>query len=507
MRKAQWGKIHTIMFFLFIFIGCSGPGPGFEPDPFADKTKLVVVSNINGDFRTLEDALSRGMRNIFLRNGNYYTSNTIVVNTSNVTIEGESKNGVRIIQRNPQNDLLYIRANGVVIRNLTLDTRTYDAQAALVEAGASDLLIENNNIYGGSKTFSVFFAGPPVSPYNGTNFRDETMNVYLENGQSRFDFSRNNVIKNNNITSNFLGDGVSFSIQKNGVFEGNVLDGAMLAVYMDKDCVITRNTIQNSLQHGIYLTLPSEKIEITQNSIIRPQFNGIVVKPQYAEHGYQGENILSSEIVLSDNLINANINGLNIEGYDSSHLSWGRFDGLEVKNNMINQFDFSGIWMFNLSTAFIHGNKINFQNCTMATRGLDIDGDGVADIPAIASRDSAGISLYDNLVEITILENSITKNSRCQDVSILQNAITLSSSSITNPSIDSVRISGNIFTNTVSDWLHSAENHLRDFVFVNQGGGNDYSAYNPVDFAGIDVQNLSVLDEVTTENNQNAVTP
>lgn len=490
---------------IFMLMSCSGPGPGLEVSPYADKTKLVTVSLSNGDFRSLEDALSRGLRNIYIRNGTYYTSNTIAVNSNNVFIEGESKTGVRIIQRNPQRDLLYIRGNGVTVKNLTLDTQTYNAQAALVEAGASNLTIEDNNIYGGSNTFAVYFAGPPVSPHNGTNFRDETMEVYLESGTSRYDFSKNNIVINNNITSYFIGDGVSFSLQKNGLFQGNVLDGAMLSVYMDKDCVIKNNTIQNSLQSGIYLTLPSEKMTITQNSIIRPQFHGIVIKPQYAEHGYQGENIKSFNINISDNLINANVNGITAEGYDSGHVTWGKFDSLQIENNLINQFDFAGIWLFNLSSAQLLGNKINFELCTTATRGMDINGDGIADIPQLAGRDSAGIVLYDNLYDITILKNSVMKHTRCQDISIAQNAVTISNPGVLNPVIDSIRINENLFINKVSDWMHSGENYLNTFIFVNHNGGVDLSSFVGSDYAGIDIQDYNFFENVTTESNINEI--
>ena len=445
---------------------------------------VVVDINGSGDYLGLELALAAGEKNIYVKDGLYELTDTILITVNSVVVVGESKDGVILRMINNQKDLLVIKSNDVVIKNLTLDTKTHNAQAALVEAGGSNILIDNNNILGGENIFSIYFAGPPVSSIGsnceGCVTRDETINVYIENGESSFDFSMNNIVSNNYISSEFVGDGASFSLQKNGEFINNILDGAMLSVYMDKDCVVSGNTINNSLQHGIYLTFPSENILLSGNKIRNPRFNGIVAKPQYAEHGHQDERIISENIIITDNIISSNLNGINAQGYDSDHSTWGRVKDVFIENNIIEQFDFSGIWLYDFENTVVKYNEINFSSCTTSTQGTDVDGDGSADIPTPAARDSAGIWLYDRLIGAQISNNSISKLSSCNDIAVAQNAITISNASISSPGIENVQINSNSFSNLISDWMHSSD--------------------------GIDIQNSDVSSEVSSSGNSNIVT-
>ncbi len=422
-----------------------------------DPRILVTVGDSNDDdFSSIKDALIDGRKNIFVNNGIYQLDQEIIVSTDGTKIVGESADGVQIIQTDPEKDLLVIRADNVTIETITLDTQTNNAQAALVEGGGSGILIKNNIIKGGNKIFALFFAGPPVSSKGaniGQEEKDETMDVYLENGESQFDFSTDNEIVGNYISSEFLGDGISFSVQKNGLFHENIIEGAMISVYLCKDTVVKNNTITNSLQHGIFLTLPSENVTLYSNTISAPRYNGIHVQPQYQEHGYINEGIITSGIEIKKNIIKANLFGINVEGHDVEHQTWGDVRGVGVSENEITQFDFIGVRLVDVKKVDVVNNVINFENCDDSTRGNTFTDGG--EIPNVSDRDSAGIYLLDQLDEISINGNSLNKGDSCDAITVMQNALTISHLDIVGPRISEVSITNNHFKNKVGDWMHS----------------------------------------------------
>ena len=342
--------------------------------------------------------------------------------------------------------------------------------------------------------------------------------MYLENAESSYSFSYNNHVLNNSITSNYTGDGVSFALQKNGRFAYNEISGAMLSVYMVKDTRVFNNTLSDSLQSGIYLTLPSENVVIDNNKITNPVYHGVVVKPQYSEHGHVGENIVSQKIEITNNDINANVYGLSVEGYESDYSSWGRLEDVLVYKNHIIQKDFSGIFYYNLSISLINENFIDFANCSKNYRGIDFNEDGESDTPEIASRSSNGIHLYNNLSSINISENLIRKSDTCSGSEpldlddlgagniniedyVMQNAISIGDEGNTVAhSIDSINIIDNEFVNEVDDWVHSNTTILNDTYFI-----GDYSDLDAELFGGIDMQDLSFSSEVDTGNNLNII--
>ena len=124
-----------------------------------DSSKIYIVDvSGEGDYTNLSDALSAGAINIYIKNGVYEISNTILIDRDGVSIVGESQSGVQFIQTNSERDLLVVKADNVTIKKITLDTRTHDAQAAMVEAGANFLSLEESTILGGTKIFALYFA-------------------------------------------------------------------------------------------------------------------------------------------------------------------------------------------------------------------------------------------------------------------------------------------------------------------------------------------------------------
>ena len=485
--------------------------------------EIFVDASGEGDFSNIIDAIKNKSKKIFIRNGTYEVDDTILIDYPDVELTGESKDGVQIIQTNNQKDLMVVMSDNIKISELTLDTLTHNAQSAFVEAGANNLLLENNIIKGGENIFSVYFAGPPVSS-EGSNceeclYKDETIDVYLENGESYFRLSSNNIVLNNQISSEYDGDGISFALQKSGRFVNNSISGAMLSVYLVKDTIVAGNTINNSLQSGIYLTLPSENVYINNNEIIDPVFHGVVVKPQYMEHGHKDENIISKDVEISHNTIKALVNGISVEGYDQEHVTWGKLEEVDVLNNSVFQKDFTGVFYNNLEKSDLADNTIVFENCSKNYRGNDINGDGFPDVPSIASRSSVGIRLYNNLSTINILNNSIKKHESCSgkenldpndpslgEINIedftLQNAISIGDAGIVGShSIDSINIVDNEFVNEVDDWVHSNTTILNDTYFI-----GEYSDLDVDSFDGIDMQDLIFSSEVRSESNTNIIT-
>ena len=357
----------------------------------------------NGDYSTLNDAIVAGEKKIIMNSGAYEVDSALTIEQDGVIIEGLDKNNTSIIQLDSGKDLFIIKSNNVIIRNLTLDAVTHDAQAVIVEAGASNLLVENNNIYGGSNIIPIFFAGPPVAPGETNSVvKDETIDVFLGNGESQYDFSKNNKIKNNYVSTYYNGSALAFSLQQNGEISGNTIIGGTLNLSLNKDITVTNNTIGYSTQSAVSINLPSANVTVSQNTILSPGLHGIMMLPHYEEHGHQDENIVSNTIEISNNTITASVYGIALQGYNDSHETWGSLSGVTVNNNTINQKDFSGMWFYDLSNVEVDSNTINFQDCSISSRGT-------GDIPSIASRDSAGIHLYDGLSNFVVSNNTITK--------------------------------------------------------------------------------------------------
>jgi len=451
---------------------------------------VEVDLNGNGDYSSLNAAIAAGEKYIIVRSGTYEVTEIITIQEDGVTIEGENKDDVSVIQMNSAHDLFIIKSDHVTIKNLTLDTKTHNAQAVIVEAGASNLTIENNNIYGSSNIIPIFLAGPEIPD------GDSEINVYLENSESSQDFSKNNVVSNNFISSNFNGSSISLSLQLYGEITNNTIEGGMINLAISKEVSISDNSIKDSSQSGITINLPASKITISGNTIENSSLHGISMLAQYENFVY--ENVTSNGIMISNNIIDANIYGLALQGYDDGHDNWGAVTGVSVLGNTINQSDFAGLWIYEIDDVTITSNNISFSNCDVSARG-------VGDIPSIASRDSAGIHLYDGITNFNISSNTIIKDSTCTDISVAQNAITLSNSVLSLAEIESVIITNNSFVNEASDWMHSNISYLDEYIFISNSSYGDYSGYDGADFHGIDVQNLSIIDEVSVSNNSNII--
>jgi hypothetical protein len=86
-----------------------------------------------------------------------------------------------------------------------------------------------------------------------------------------------NVFENNTVYSDFIGDGISFSLQKNGEVRYNNVFGSSISFYMCRYSQVLGNLIQDSPLSGISYSLPAYNNRIERNIILRSINSGIRV--------------------------------------------------------------------------------------------------------------------------------------------------------------------------------------------------------------------------------------
>ena len=346
-----------------------------------------------------------------------------------VRITGESAESVIFKPTKMDNDLVVVYGDDVTIEEVTLDTREM-GQAALVQADANRMTVRNSIIHGGDKIFTVFFAGPDVA------VGKPTVDAY-ESGS----LSEGNRILNNQITSQFVGDSVSFSLQKNGEFSGNTVEGGMLAIYMCKSVLATGNTIIDSKVNGVHISIPGQDIRFSNNRLRNSHFAAVTIKPQI-EHDFSGRNFQSTGIILENNILRSQYHGIEVDG-DGGDASRGVLKGLHLLNNEIRLSDFAGILALRTVEPLIEENTVIFANSDPSRRGVD----GRADIPGWLS---AGIFLDVEVPRAELLNNTITRAKTVSHFEVAQNAVGLNL-----PTVTGAKIKGNSFNNGAGEWYHS----------------------------------------------------
>lgn len=132
---------------------------------------LLSHSQTGGNVYTdLNSAVIAAYPTIIVDTGSFMVSGTVKIRQNNLLIIGRSKDVSKIIQTNPNKDLLHMYANGTTVKNVTLDTKTYNAYAAYVigdgvptETVDATLVGNNNtltncNILGSNKGFTLYVA-------------------------------------------------------------------------------------------------------------------------------------------------------------------------------------------------------------------------------------------------------------------------------------------------------------------------------------------------------------
>jgi hypothetical protein len=195
-----------------------------------------------------------------------------------------------------------VYADNVIVSDVTLDSRTHQAQAAFATGHASNVVLNHCKILGSDHMFGIFFAGPNLP------IGDATVSA-VENKQ----LDEHNKIINCTVESNFIGDGVSFSLQKNGIVHNNLIKGTKLAFYMCVDSFVINNTFENSNSSGIFYNIPALDNVIAQNTILNAEGSGIKI-------ALQGEHPVSETY-----------RGTNLKVFNNTIIAAGHF-GIDINN-------------------------------------------------------------------------------------------------------------------------------------------------------------------------------
>jgi hypothetical protein len=222
-----------------------------------------------------------------------------------------------------------------MVSNLTIDNSAY-GWAGFSEGNSNNVTLQDCIIYRDNSTFAVYFAGK--------NYPSDT-SINPVSGLEKSDMDYNNKMINNIVYSEYLGDGGSFSVQKNGLVENNIVNGTRIAFYICRDSQVKNNTIRNSASNGIHVSIPSENNIITGNVIENSKASAIKVSAETeypVETSYYGNNIN-----INDNTINnAHYMGIEINQLANSF----------IENNNINKPDNVGIYLLRVNNVIVRNN-------------------------------------------------------------------------------------------------------------------------------------------------------
>jgi parallel beta-helix repeat protein len=310
-----------------------------------DDWATVSLDNNTSDFNNIQSALDSNRTKIIILNGTYKLTKGLELKRDGVEVRGESRDGVVIepADNNVCVDLFYVGANYVTVSDITLKQNSDCRFTPFVTANHHHITLKDSKIIGSDLGFAIYFAGP-----NHT-MGQEPLDM-LEEG--RLDY--HNRVINNEIISNFDGDVLSFSLQKDGLVKGNRLNGGLIALFMLRDVVCEDNVLNNPTAQGIFLSLPSYDVVIQNNTILNPISTAITVKLQTDHKGENGEALLptnyrSSGIWIVDNTIeNARNHGIAI-----NHLEYS-----VIKDNTIESTDFNGIYLLYADNLLVTNNTI-----------------------------------------------------------------------------------------------------------------------------------------------------
>ncbi|ODP30350.1 hypothetical protein PTI45_00283 [Paenibacillus nuruki] len=349
--------------------------------PFANESyESIVDASGEGDYVSLQQAIDAQALHIFVRNGVYNVAMTLQIDQDGTTIRGQSREGVIIRQNQAPLDLLVIRADHVHISNLTLDTYTNNAGAALVVADANEVMIQDSLFQGSKTIFAVYFAGPSVKA------GEDTL-AAVESGT----LDQGNQFLRNEVYSHYAGDGLSFSLQKNGLVQDNILHHAVLAFYMCRNSEVSTNIINDSPGVGIHYSMPAYDNIIRDNQIYRSLGSGIRASANL-EHPVPTTTLYTG-LLIDHNLIKDTRSfGIELDQVGS---------GTRIQRNNISQTDFSGMIVLRSSDLRIHNNQLS-HNAYYRIRGRLHDWTG----------NSGGIDLENTVTATKMTYNTITSNGK-----------------------------------------------------------------------------------------------
>jgi hypothetical protein len=331
-------SILLLLSYLLLFIGNTRvyADTVIIPDGFTVVDQYNSGTYIN---ETINQLLDSGVKNIFIKDGIYNLNGMININKSDVVLKGEDKNNTKLIQTTDSDSIGVIGVNNVTVSDLTIDNST-NGRASFSEGASSNVTLKNTIVYGqDANYFTVYFAGK--------NYPDGISNDPVQ-GLENDDMDTNNSMIDNTIYSKFDGDGVSFSVQKNGLVQNNTITGTRIAFYMCKDSKVINNTIKNSTSNGIAISVPSINNIISGNIIDSSKASGIKVSAELeypVAQSYYGKNIT----ITSNTVKNSHYMGIEVS----------KLSGSNISNNSVQTTDNIGIYLLLSDTLTVNQNNIS----------------------------------------------------------------------------------------------------------------------------------------------------
>lgn len=379
------GKSLVVLLCIFI-LGCNIGTIKVNAETIPTGFTVIDQSN-SGDYINVKinQLINDGVKNIYIKSGTYNLNNMININTSDVNLVGEDKNYTKLIQTQKNCDSIGVHnADNTVVSNLTIDNSTY-GWAGFSEGNSNNVTLQDCIIHGDDSTFAVYFAGK--------NYPDD-ISVNPVSGLENSDMDSNNKMINNTVYSGYWGDGVSFSVQKNGLVENNTVNGTRIAFYVCRDSQVKNNTISNSHSNGIHVSIPSENNVISGNVIKDTKTSGIKVSAETeypVETNYYGHNV-----TISNNTINnAHYMGIEINQLADSFIENNnidkpynvgvyllRVDKITVRNNILTNIGYStkdknwSEWPIGWNTGIFADYKVTnstIENNTLENEEFDCD--------------------------------------------------------------------------------------------------------------------------------------
>lgn len=309
----------------------------------AENKKWTIVNPSGGaDYLTIEAALKAGHKKIQLADGHYAANKTIRVANSGVELRGESKKGV-VIEATQCIDLLHVDADQVTVSNLTLKQIPSCANTTFVTSDHDNITLKNTILYGSDRMFTVYFAGKK----HKVGQQPLTM---VETG----DLNTGNRVIGNEIHSDYHGDVLSFSLQKHGLVEGNKLYGGMISLFLNRFVQCKNNHLIDPISQGIFVSLPSYNVTVSDNHIVGSRASGIKVANQIDHTDASGRSLTKiSHRSTGITILNNQIEGSRFHGIEVQNLK----DSLIMKN-FIKNVDFNGVYVLRSDSLDIRNNAI-----------------------------------------------------------------------------------------------------------------------------------------------------
>ncbi len=253
--------------------------------------------------------------------------------------------GSTVLTETATKDLLSIKADGVMIHGLTLDTATNNARAAIVVV-ANHTMLRDARIQGGSRAFALYFAGPKGAKPDSPSYNDCNQVIDVQ------------------VSDQLSDDGFSWSFQSDGLIRNITHTGSRLAVYVVKNTLVENYTYtpgtQKGAKDGFYITPPSDNLTI--RNFVSAGSGGIIGPNQFRQSSsitIDGERMTGS----GQHLLVGDVKGLNLLNCNFGSSNWITFrpavsaSSVTVSNCMLAAVRFNSA-----ATATVTG--VVFQNDT-----------------------------------------------------------------------------------------------------------------------------------------------